>query len=241
MRIYPAIDLKGGACVRLLDGHVGSSVRYPHRLETVVAEVRAAGLDALHVVDLDGAEAGMPLQQADIAARTAGLALQAGGGVRTAADVARVLEAGAARVVVGAAAIERPEAVSDWIQVFGREQIAASLDVRGFGPDLRVSSLTRPSELGPDLWEALERLRFAGLKHVVLSDRDREGGLDGPNLALVAAVRARRPDLQIQYGGGVRSAEDVRALRDAGAAGAVIGRAFMDGRLSLKDAMAAAL
>jgi len=239
--IYPAIDVKGGACVRLLDGRSEAGVlRYPHAPAAVAEAVRAAGVGRLHVVDMEGAESGAPGRQAEIAALGEKLFLQVGGGVRSGADVARWLDAGAGRVVVGAAAITRPEAVSDWIQVFGPEQIAAALDVRTVAGVPRVGSLTVASETGPTLWEALERLRFAGLKHVVVSDRDREGRLGGPNLALLAAVRARRPDLSVQYGGGVRSAADVAALKAGGAAGAVIGRAFMDGALNLKDALAAA-
>lgn len=241
MLVYPAIDLKGGACVRLLQGRPDTVERYDVDASDLLASAQAAGARQVHLVDVDGAEAGEPRQYDLITAlaRQVGLDLQVGGGLRTAADVARVLEAGATRAVIGTASIERAEAVSDWIAVFGKEQIAASLDVREAGGELRVGSLSRDIAGGPTLWAALESLRFAGLKHVVLTDRDREGELTGPNLALVQEVTRRRPDLNVQYGGGVRSAEDVAALKRAGAAGVVIGRAFLDGSLPLRDAIRA--
>ncbi len=242
MVIHPAIDVQGAACVRLVRGDPDAAVRYPDPPEVVLERFRAGGAQCIHVVDVDGAVAAEPVQQ-NLVARLAamdGLNIQVGGGVRTSHHVARWLETGCNRVVVGTAAVDRPDVVSDWIQVFGRDQIAASLDVRMVDGEPHVGSLSRPSEDGPTLWDALQRLYYAGLRHLIVSDRDREGELCGPNLGLVRELRRRRPDLRVQYGGGVRSADDVAALRDTGAVGVVIGRAFMDGALTVQEALRAA-
>lgn len=242
MVIHPAIDVRGAACVRLRSADPDDLVRYPETPEAVLERFRAAGAECIHVVDLDGAVAAEPVQEALIArlARMEGLNIQVGGGVRSSEHVARWLETGCNRVVVGTAVVDRPDVVSDWIQVFGRDQIAASLDVRMVDGEPHVGSLTRPSEDGPTLWDALQRLYYAGLRHLIVSDRDREGRLAGPNLELVRELRRRRPDLRVQYGGGVRSADDVAELRETGARGVVIGRAFMDGSLDVAEALRAA-
>ncbi len=243
MVIHPAIDLKGGACVRLIDGGGSDTViRYPDAPEDVLQRFRDAGAECAHVVDLDGAAADQPMQDGLVAklARIEGLLVQVGGGVRNSNHVARWLDTGCNRVVVGTAAVERPDVVSDWINVFGRDLIAASLDVKMVKGEPHVGSLTRPSDAGPSLWDALQRLYYAGLRHVIVSDRDREGRLTGPNIELIAELRRRRPDLRVQYGGGVRSADDVAALRRTGATGVVIGRALLEGTLDMKDALKAA-
>lgn len=242
MVIHPAIDLKDGACVRLLDGSLDNLIRYPEPPESVLERFRAAGAECAHVVDVDAAAAAHPVQD-DLVRRLVGihgLQLQVGGGVRQSEHVARWLETGCNRVVVGTAAVERPDMVSDWINVFGRDQICASLDVRMVKGEPHVGSLTRPSEAGPSLWDALQRLYYAGLRHVIVSDRDREGRMLGPNVELIAELRRRRPDLRVQYGGGIRSADDVAAMRRTGCTGVVIGRAFMEGALDMAEALRAA-
>lgn len=242
MLILPAIDLRGGECVRLLQGRFDAVTRYDADPFARAAAFRAAGAEALHVVDLDGAEVGEPRQHALIGeiARASGLKVQAGGGVRTRGDVARLLEAGASRAVVGSAAVRKPEDVVDWLQDFGPERIVLALDVRltERGPEVLTHGWTEDS--GVDLWTALDRLAEGAPKHVLVTDVARDGALTGPNLPLIEKITSRRPDLALQASGGVAELDDLAPLNAAGAAAAVVGKALYENRFTLEQAIARA-
>lgn len=242
MLIYPAIDLRGGECVRLLQGRFDAVTRYDSDPFARARAFRDAGAEWLHVVDLDGAEAGEPRQHALIGeiARASGLKVQAGGGVRTRGDVARLLEAGAARAVVGSAAVSAPEDVSEWLRDFGPERITLALDVRltGRGPEVLTHGWVQGS--GVDLWTALERLAEGAPRHVLVTDVARDGALTGPNVRLIEKITGRRPDLALQASGGVAELDDLPALKGAGAAGAIVGKALYENRFTLDEAIARA-
>lgn len=242
MLIYPAIDLRGGECVRLLQGRFDAVTRYDADPFARAEAFRAAGAEWLHVVDLDGAKAGEPRQHALIGeiARASGLKVQAGGGVRTRGDVARLLEAGAARAVVGSAAVSAPEDVSEWLQDFGPERITLALDVRltERGPEVLTHGWAQGS--GVDLWTALERLAEGAPRHVLVTDAARDGALTGPNVRLIEKITTRRPDLALQASGGVAELDDLPALNAAGAAGVIVGKALYENRFTLDEAIARA-
>lgn len=241
MLIYPAIDLKGGECVRLLQGRFDAVTRYDAdpraRLEAFVA----AGAEWVHVVDLDGAEAGSPRQHAligDLAAGTTAK-IQTGGGVRTGDDIARLLDAGAASVVVGSAAVRDPEAAVGWLERFGPEAITIALDVRLDGETPRVAAHGWAETSQTSLWDALDALAAGKPRRLLVTDIARDGALQGPNLPLMQEIAARRPDIALQASGGVRSLEDLRALSAAGAAGAIVGKALYEGLFTLEEAIGA--
>jgi phosphoribosylformimino-5-aminoimidazole carboxamide ribotide isomerase len=192
-------------------------------------------------VDLDGAEAGAPRQHALIGqlARDTGLRVQAGGGIRTSDDVARLLDAGAERVVVGSTAVRDPQAVVEWLDVFGRDAVTVALDVRigADGPETMTHGWTEGS--GASLWAALDHLRFGRLAHLLVTDVAKDGALAGPSLELVSEIVRRRPDLKLQASGGVRGLADLAALRAAGAAGAIVGKAIYEGLFQLEEALRA--
>lgn len=241
MLIYPAIDLRGGACVRLYQGRFDAVTLYDDDPRARLEAFAAAGAEWVHVVDLDGAEAGAPRQHVLIGelARATGLRIQAGGGVRAGDDVARLLDAGAERVVVGSTAVRDPQAAADWLEVFGREAVTVALDVRvgADGPEAVTHGWTEGS--GVSLWTALERLRFGRLTHLLVTDVAKDGALAGPNLELVSEIVRRRPDLKLQASGGVRGLADLAALRGAGAAGAIVGKAIYEGLFQLEEALGA--
>ncbi|MFN5618394.1 MAG: 1-(5-phosphoribosyl)-5-[(5-phosphoribosylamino)methylideneamino] imidazole-4-carboxamide isomerase, partial [Brevundimonas sp.] len=206
-----------------------------------LAAFAAAGAAWVHVVDLDGAEQGRAVQHALIGALAAsGLAqIQSGGGVRAVEDVERLLDAGVARVVVGSLAVNAPDTVIGWLERFGPDRLTLALDVK-LVDGVPMPALEGWTEAaGVDLWTALDRYGEGAARHVLITDVGRDGALTGPNLELLAEVRRRRPDLQVQASGGVSGLADLTAARDAGCAGAIVGRAIYEGRFSVREALEA--
>lgn len=237
--LYPALDIRGGRVVRLRQGDYAQETRYADEPLAAARAHAEAGARWLHLVDLDAARVGgytlAPLLR-EIRAQT-GLRVQTGGGVRSEADAEAILDAGAARVVVGSLAVREPARVARWLGRFGAERLAIALDVREVDGEWRLPVAGWTADSGARLDELLARYADAGLRHLLCTDIACDGMLAGPNLGLYRRVLARVPAVAVQGSGGVRDAADVRALRDAGCAGAVLGRALLEGRLRLDDAL----
>jgi phosphoribosylformimino-5-aminoimidazole carboxamide ribotide isomerase len=229
--------LKAGRCVRLLRGDFARETRYDFDPRELVARYAAVGADWVHVVDLDGAAEGNPANLPIIATLTRlGAALQVGGGLRDTAAVERMLDLGAARVVVGSAAVTQVERVHEWLERFGPDRVAIAFDVRidpAGTPRVATHGWRRQSELS--LWDAVSAYERTPLEHVLCTDVDRDGALSGPNVALYAEAVRRSPRIRWQASGGVRDARDLAALEQSGAAAAVSGKALLDGRLEPQD------
>lgn len=242
MLIYPAIDLKDGVCVRLTHGRFDQVTQYDTDPVARLEAFADQGAEWTHVVDLDGAREGRPVQHAALSRLAAAgrAAIQCGGGVRSEDDVARLLDAGAARVVVGSLAVTGAPAVAGWLERFGPERLTLAFDVR-VEDGVPVPALKGwVDRAGVDLWTALDAYPPGRLRHVLLTDVGRDGALTGPNLDLLAQVRRRRPDLKLQASGGIATLDDLTAARDLGCDGAIVGRALYEGRFALADAIEAA-
>ena len=238
--VYPAIDVREGRVVRLRQGDYAEETRYGDDPLAFARRYADAGATWLHLVDLDAAKAGgytlRPLLR-DIAAATS-LQVQTGGGVRTRDDVAALLDAGATRVVIGSLAVRDPASVLAWIGEFGSESITVALDTRRDTDGvwrLPVHGWTETASETLD--ELLRRYASAGLRHLLCTDIERDGMLTGPNIALYRDIRAAHPVLELQASGGMRDVADVIDARNAGCAGAVLGKALLEGRLSLPEAL----
>lgn len=241
MLILPAIDLRGGRVVRLLQGRFDAETAYG---DDPAAQARAfaqAGARWLHVVDLDGARDGAARQTAAIAAlaEVPGLRVQAGGGVRTAGDVEALLGAGVARVVVGSLAAYRPDLVRAWLARFGAERLTVALDVELVAGEPVVLVRGWQERAGVTLWEALDALG-PEVAHLLVTDVATDGAMTGPNLDLARAVMARRPGAAFQASGGVARLDDIARLRAAGVPAVIVGRALYEGAFALADALALA-
>lgn len=237
--VLPALELQGGQTVRVRQGDYAQGTSY--RVEPLVLahDYAAAGANWLHLIDLDGARNGTLANLRVIEAIAHGLlAVQVGGGVRSAADLRRLLDAGASRVTVGSVAVQDPDTACGWIADFGAERICIALEVREEHGAWRPANAGRARRTLHTLETLASRFAAAGAKHVLCTDVDREGALLGPNLALYTYLRALAPDLAVQASSDVRDAGDVRALREAGLAGVVLGRSLLEGRLTLADALA---
>lgn len=236
MRIIPAIDLKDGKCVRLFKGDFSRSTEYSNDPAEVGRRFSALAVRDLHIVDLDGARTGEPVNQGIVAeiASSSGLEVQLGGGIRTRDDVSRWLDNGVTRCVIGSVAIREPATVQQWIDEFGTDAIVLALDVR-LGAD-GVPMLTThgwTQDAGTSLWECLAQ--YDSLRHVLCTDVARDGALAGPNTELYAEILRRYPELQLQASGGVRDIADLSALRNAGLPAAITGRALLDGKITAME------
>ncbi len=234
MIIYPAIDLRGGKVVRLRQGDPNQQTVYSDDPLDVARRWDDAGADWLHVVNLDGAldAANDTLSLLPDLARL-DLSVQFGGGVRSLDDVERVLGLGAARVVVGTAAVQNPDLVSEIVARYGAEHVVVALDARG--GRVATHGWQAVSEWTPlDLGKEFAR---RGVVHALYTDVLRDGGLEGVNIE--ATVRlADATGLQVIASGGVASLQDVIALRDSGhVAGAILGTALYEGIIDLAEAI----
>lgn len=239
--VYPAIDLRGGRVVRLRQGDFDRAQYYPRDPVELAARYAAAGAHWLHVVDLDAAKGEANGNAAVIAAIAAasGLRVQCGGGVRRLDDVARLRDLGVTRVVVGSLALKDPAAVVGALERHGASALCLALDVRA-DPDgvYRVHIHGWQEATGAELFGTLDQYLADGLEHLLCTDIERDGMMVGPNLALYRRLVERAPGLAVQASGGIRDGADLAALRAIGCGGAVIGKALLDGRLSLAEALA---
>jgi len=233
MILYPAMDLMGGRVVRLAQGRFDDATAYPADPAEALAAFAAAGAAWAHVVDLDGAKAGAPVQHGLLArlAAEAPLKLQLAGGIRTRDHIARLLGAGAGRVVVGSLAVKQPDRVAAWLEEFA-DRITLSLDVRLIDGLPQVATAGWTEDSGLSLWDVAAR--FPRARHLLLTDIGRDGMLAGPNFALLEEAARRLPHLAIQASGGVSSLDDLRRLRTAGA---IVGKALWEGRFTLAEAL----
>lgn len=242
MIIYPAIDLRAGVCVRLMHGRFDQVTAYDENPAARLAAFVAEGAEWVHVVDLDGAEAGRAVQHELIGSlvKSTSARIQSGGGVRAVEDVERLLEAGVGRVVIGSLAVTKLDHVASWLQQFGPESLTLAFDVRVDEDGLPTPSVKGWTEAARmDLWTALDHYTPGSLTHVLITDVGRDGALTGPNLDLLAEARRRRPDLKIQASGGVSSLEDLVAAKAIGCDGAIVGRAIYEGRFTAAQAIEA--
>jgi phosphoribosylformimino-5-aminoimidazole carboxamide ribotide isomerase len=238
---YPAIDVRGGRVVRLRQGDYARETCHGEDPYARAMACADAGARWLHLVDLDGARAGGYTLRPLLAriARDGRLRVQTGGGVRTGADVEALLEAGASRVVVGSLAVEDPDRVAAWLDRHGAERVVLALDVRADGAGWRPATHGWTRDGGaPSLADLLARYRQPAPLHVLCTDIASDGRLGGANLALYDHLRRLAPHVALQASGGIRDREDLARLRGLGCAGAVVGRAWLEGGLALPEALA---
>jgi len=240
MRLIPAIDLLDGRCVRLLHGDFDQLTHYPAAAEELARQYADAGAEWLHVVDLAASRDGA---SADTSAlfkllRRAPQSVQTGGGVRTEADISLRLQAGAARVVIGSLCVTDTCGFISWLARFGADKLVAALDIRidkdGI-PWPRIHGWTDRADR--NMWQLLDELSAGGLQHLLCTDISRDGALSGPNLALYSEIMNRYPQLQLQASGGVSDLGDLEQLKPTGAAAVITGKALLDKRFTVSEAL----
>ena len=238
MRLIPAIDLRGGGCVRLHQGRAAAETRYPATPLELLERYQALGARWVHVVDLDAALGDAPGNAALIArlARQPDVRLQVGGGLRSAPVLEALFAAGVARAVLGSLALDEPARVRAWLEHFGPERLCLAFDVR---LDERAEPIVHTQGWrhsgGISLWQALEAFPDGTLRHVLVTDIERDGALTGPNFDLYRRAVQRRPRLAWQASGGIRDARDLASLSRLGLSAAISGKALLEQRFQQEE------
>ena len=236
MILYPAIDLKDGNCVRLLRGDMDAATVFGTDPAAQARAFQDAGAEWLHLVDLNGAFAGQPVNAAAVEAILAAtdIPAQLGGGIRDMATIEMWLKKGLQRVILGTVAVEDPDLVRQAARAFPG-QVAVGIDARkGF-----VATKGWAEDTGVQATDLARSFEDAGVAAIIYTDIDRDGAMGGPNIPATAAL-ARAVSIPVIASGGVSSMEDLTQLRDTGViAGAISGRALYDGALDLGAALAA--
>lgn len=236
--LFPAIDLRGGRCVRLEQGSSERETLYNPDPFRVLSGFAENGAEWVHIVDLDaafGEGSNRPLIT-DLA-RSTSLRVQTGGGLRSEADLSEVLESPVRRAVIGTAAIENPQLVGWAVDRWGPERIAVGVDARGRRPAVRGWR----EESGADLFDLARSLVEIGVRTVIYTDIERDGMLSGPNVSMSAEL-ARTTGAEVIVSGGVGSMTDLDAIAEAarsepGIIGAIVGKAIYEGRVDVAEAI----
>ena len=239
--IIPALDLIDGEVVRLFQGDYGQKTSYRYSPVEQLKSYADQGATWLHLVDLTGAKDPAKRQLALFSEmlRAVDVGLQIGGGVRTEQDLIDLFEAGASRVVIGSLAVKSPELISDWLQKYGPEKIVLALDLNidaQGNKHVAVSGWQENS--GVTIEALLERFRPLGLKHVLCTDISKDGTLTGSNTDLYTELVSTYPDIAWQSSGGIGELDDIKALKPTNVSGVIVGRALLEEKFNVEEAIA---
>lgn len=241
MKLYPAIDLMNGQCVRLHKGDFDTQKTYSVDPVSMARDFQTDGARTLHIVDLDGAKNPEDRQLdliKQIIAQT-GINIQTGGGIRSLSDIDTLLNIGAKRVIVGSMAVKDKAATMDAFKQFGTENICLALDVKKGADDkfyIATSGWQETSDVLLD--ELIAQYIDAGLTHALCTDIDKDGTLQGPNMELYSYLASNYPDIHIQASGGISDLADLIELQKTGASGVIVGKAIYENAFSVRQALA---
>ncbi|MCK7560064.1 1-(5-phosphoribosyl)-5-[(5-phosphoribosylamino)methylideneamino]imidazole-4-carboxamide isomerase [Chitinophaga sedimenti] len=231
--IIPAIDIIGGKCVRLTQGDYAQKTVYNEHPLEVAKEFEDAGITRLHLVDLDGAKKGAVVNWKvleDIAGKTS-MVIDFGGGIKTDKDISIVFESGAAMATIGSVAVKQPEVFFSWVDQYGPEKIFLGADVKG--ENIAVGGWLETTELS--VYDFLQSNVDKGVRNIFCTDISKDGLLQGPSTELYKKILERFKNIHFIASGGVSNIKDVEALREAGCAGAIIGKAIYENRISINE------
>ncbi|MCK0169643.1 1-(5-phosphoribosyl)-5-[(5-phosphoribosylamino)methylideneamino]imidazole-4-carboxamide isomerase [Aliiroseovarius sp. S1123] len=235
MILYPAIDLKDGQCVRLLRGEMEEATVFNDNPAAQARAFQDAGCEWIHLVDLNGAFAGEPVNGAAVEAILGAIDVpaQLGGGIRDMATIEGWIEKGLSRVILGTVAVENPDLVREAARAFPGK-VAVGIDAR----DGRVATKGWAEETDVMVTDLAKSFEDAGVCAIIYTDINRDGAMQGPNTEATADL-ARAVSIPVIASGGVSSLDDLRALKSCGASldGAISGRALYDGAIDLKEAL----
>lgn len=231
--IIPAIDIINGKCVRLTKGDYAQQKIYNDNPVEVAKQFEAAGIQRLHIVDLDGAKAGKIINLAvleNIAAAT-NLIIDFGGGVKNITDVGNIFTAGAAMVTVGSLAVKHPELLEEWLMEFGEEKFLIGADV--LDEKIKISGWLEDG--GINIFDFIGKMIALGAKNIFCTDISKDGVMQGPSVELYKKIITEHPEIHLIASGGVTTIDDVKQLKDIGCSGAIIGKAIYEGLITLKE------
>jgi len=233
IELIPAIDIIDGHCVRLTQGDYNQQTTYDADPVDIAKAFEDAGVKRLHTVDLDGARSSHVVNARTIEriATATRLVIDFGGGIKSTEDLRTAFNAGAAMVTVGSLAVKNPSLFLSWAEEFGADRFILGADAKNG----RISISGWKEEDGQELMPFVKGYFEKGIRQVLCTDISRDGMLQGPAVELYQELMARFPDLHLIASGGVSSMDDIRRLDEAGIPAVVFGKAFYEGRISLKD------
>jgi len=233
MLIYPAIDIYDGKCVRLRQGDYAEQTVYSDSPADVARRFLDSGFDHLHIVDLQGAREGRPVNDQVIRSILAlkGVHAQVGGGIRQSEDVQRLFEAGADRIVLGSVAVKFPQQVHRWLQEFPGDRWVVAVDVRDGA--VAHSGWIEHEKIAPSAF--IGEMARAGASCFLCTRIERDGMLEGPDIGFYSGLSGAFPKMRFIASGGVSRISDVQELKNAGCAGVIVGKALYEGRVKLED------
>lgn len=232
-QLIPAIDLIGGQCVRLTQGDYAQKKVYHADPLEIAKEFEGAGIQRLHLVDLDGAKA-KKIVNAHVLERIAhgtNLHIDFGGGVQSDEMIDMAFSAGAKQITAGSIAVRQPELVRTWLKKYGADKIILGADAHH--EQIAVSGWQENSNIS--IFDFLKDYCAAGVKYVISTDVAKDGLLQGPSFDLYEKIQAQEPELQLIASGGVACLDDLYRLRDMNIFGVIVGKAFYEGRISLAE------
>lgn len=232
-QIIPAIDIINGKCVRLTKGDYNKQNIYSDTPLDVAKGFEDTGLQRLHIVDLDGAKAGMiqNLKVLEAIASGTDLIIDFGGGVKSIDDVNDVFNAGAAIVTLGSIAVKKPEIIEEWLMEFSSDKILIGADV--LDESIKISGWLEDG--GITVFTFIGNMLALGAKNIFCTDISKDGMMQGPSFDLYKKILKQFPDANFIASGGINSVDDVMQLKEIGCYGAIIGKAFYEGKISLKE------
>lgn len=237
--IIPAIDLIGGKVVRLYQGDYGQKTEYTWTPQDRYNLYVKEGAQQLHLVDLDGAKNTENRQLKvikELISHTP-VPVQIGGGIRTEKDVADLLEVGANRVVIGSTAVKDPALVGSWMKKYGSEHIVLALDVNIINGKNMIAVAGWQQDSGVTIEDLINRYEEYDLIHVLCTDISKDGTLKGSNVNLYRYLTDKFANIKVQASGGIGALSDIEALKGSGVAGIILGRALLEGKFTVKDAI----
>lgn len=233
MQVIPAIDIIDGKCVRLTQGDYAQKTVYNDNPVEVAKQFEDAGIERLHLVDLDGAKAGAVKnwQVLEDIANNTSLVIDFGGGIKREEDVLVVFNAGAALATIGSMAVKNEALFVEWLQKFGADNFLLGADVKG--ENIAVGGWLETTDV--DIYSFIQKYINHGIRQVFCTDVSKDGKLEGPSIELYKNIIAKFPALHFIASGGVSNAADLEALQQIGCKGAIVGKAYYEGKITLQQ------
>ncbi|MES2005295.1 MAG: 1-(5-phosphoribosyl)-5-[(5-phosphoribosylamino)methylideneamino]imidazole-4-carboxamide isomerase [Bacteroidota bacterium] len=233
MQIIPAIDIIDGKCVRLTQGDYGQKTIYNENPLEIAKSFESAGLQRLHLVDLDGAKAGavQNWKVLEAIASNTSLVIDFGGGIKKEEDLVIVFNSGAELATIGSLAVKNETLFVEWLQKYGADKFLLGADVKE--EKIAVGGWLETTDI--DIYDFIEKYIGYGTKQLFCTDVSKDGKLEGPSLDLYRNIITRFPALQFIASGGVATVADLEELKNMGCSGAIVGKAFYEGRISLPE------
>lgn len=233
MQIIPAIDIIDGKCVRLTQGDYNQKTIYNENPLEVALQFQDAGLQRLHLVDLDGAKAGAVKNWKVLELLTAktSLVIDFGGGIKKEEDLSVVFDSGAAYATIGSLAVKQEDVFAAWIKKYGANKFLLGADVKD--EKIAVAGWLETTDIW--IYDFIEKYMGQGIRQLFCTDVSKDGKLEGPSVVLYKQILEKFPSLQFIASGGVSNMHDLELLRETGCKGAIVGKAIYENRISLKE------